>query len=122
MTNKVISHPHYIELVLVGDQDGSVTSETIEKAMIQANKLTKAKKPVLVLADASQVGSTHPDTYAASVRVVNEHPFDRIAMFGLAGSLSEKLMNGLIIGLGAQSAIRFFTERKEAEEWLLEKT
>jgi hypothetical protein len=120
MSNKVTSHPNYVEVVLVGDQTGSVTRQTIDEALVGIAKLEADHKAILVLADARQAGRTHLDTFEETVKAVAGHDFDRVAMFGPPGSLSEKLMNAMVRGLGEQRRLRYFTNRKQAEDWLLQ--
>ena len=100
-----------------------VSQETIE-AMIVANDelvqhLQEARKPVYILSDFSRIGKHTVDSRVALERYLATRFFDKIAAFGLPGSLQITAWMLLNIS-GKADKVKVFKTEEEARAWLKE--
>lgn len=108
----------YVEVILVGDQN----FQTIEESGLQCKeligRLDYEHKPLLGLIDLSREKNFSTGANKATMQVMSDINYDRIAMFG-GNKLLNEVAELITKALGKDDHTRIFETREEAVAWLL---
>jgi len=115
----IIEHCYY------GNQSPEATLESLKKLEKIIKQLEKQNKPVLVLADVSQIPKIDMSSRTKPVRqqaitLMRSAKIKRAAVYGPLKI--QLIVNTLALIAGKQDKIRVFRDRIEALRWLKEKT
>jgi hypothetical protein len=119
--NKVfINVKGMIEFTVVGKQSKETVHAMAEQARAFAKEMRAKKEPVLILDDLRKMNARQSTEVARAVgHEARRIRFRKVAMLGSGSTLLKYGANFIIQGLGMRRKMKYFTDRKEAEEWLL---
>jgi len=109
-----------LEIVYVGDQSHETVTPMVERAIELTKQLRERNQDVLILGNLEQIGKSTPSSREATIKGLKSADYDRIAIFS-ASSFIKGLANLLITAIRQGEKIRTFTDRQEAENWLLDR-
>ena len=112
-----ISAEGYIEISLSGDLT-SVTIEELERQILPlVDQLQRQGKPILSLVDLSGAGNYSPGSNKASMNLMENIPYEKVAMYGANFALKEAVKL-ITIAMGKGDNTKIFDTREQALEWL----
>lgn len=119
--NKVFMHPKgYIEVLTTGVQNPETVKSMGDQVADLAITLRTNHQPVLVLDNLTNMSLKQPGSVPKAVAAeARRLDFDKVAMLGGANRLLKYGTNFMIKAIGKGHTIRYFTNRAEAETWLL---
>jgi hypothetical protein len=121
MANTIfISDAGFIEVKVDGDQTAESVQAMGEDVQKLLAKLKLQKKPRLILDDLTTLGRTNIPARQMVADLAKTLEFDRVAMFGDGSTLMRVGTNLMLRAIGKGDTIRYFDERKAAEQWLAE--
>jgi hypothetical protein len=107
----------YIEMIIAGDQSGATFQNLYEQVLPLVERLQVEGKPVLGLADLTQKGAYTPGSNKAVMRMLEEVPYAKLAIFGAEAVLKE-VTELIILAMAKQDNTKLFANREEAMNWL----
>ena len=119
--NEVFLAPEgFVEFRMIGEQSYQKIEKTAMACRRFIDLLNYQHKPLLGLVDLSEDHSINPGTNKATLKALEEIPYQRAAMFGASPIMTE-VTRALIAALGKGANTKIFGTREEAEAWLLMK-
>ena len=106
-----------IRKAYIGEQNAATINQSAAETYPLADKLRSEGRPVLIMADISQVGRTGPGTREAGREMYKRLEYHKIAVFG-GNAYTKKLLKAAITMLRLKN-IQHFNSAAEAEDWLL---
>jgi hypothetical protein len=118
-TNSVTLTPEgYVLVELVGDQTFLTMEELGKDCKNLADRLRAENKPVIGLIDFTRDTTFNPGTNKAAMEALEAINYDKAAMYGLKGVLTE-VTKAMVSALGKSDRTRVFANKQEALAWLL---
>lgn len=108
----------YILVELVGDQTYLTMERLGKDCKDLADQLRMENKPVIGLIDFTKDTTFNPGTNKAAMEALEEINYDKAAMFGLKGVLTE-VTKAMVSALGKSEYTKVFANKQEALAWLL---
>jgi hypothetical protein len=108
---------HIIEQTYEGDQNEQTVTEGAARLQKIIDQFDRQKEPVNVVLNITNVGMVSRDGQEATVKVLKELPFDKMAVYG-ANTYLNGLATIIIAATGKSDKIKVFGSKMEAEMWL----
>jgi hypothetical protein len=106
----------FIEEKYIGHQDELDVISGVSKLNYYSKKLSKQNKPVLILIDLSELGTTTAQARIEGIKTLRTLTYKRMALYGPLPS--QVLANTLAFVAGKQNKVCAFGTRAEAICWL----
>jgi hypothetical protein len=103
-----------------GDQNGESVRKVGEQIKKIKEILQKNARPIIALVNVSQARNVSLSARQMGIRIMKETDCDRAAIFG-SQQLFQRLISFMIIASGRGFKVKYFTNEKEAKEWVLNK-
>lgn len=100
-----------------GDQSVSSIKKIIKDLSRVARKLRNIDKQVLILADIKNVGEISLAARRLGIYGLKNGDYDKVAIVGFF-SIHASLANLFILASGVSFKVKFFSDEKEAVDWL----
>ena len=102
---------------------GDITDEAVELMVNESipfmNQLRRENKPVRVLINVENLGSTDSKARASAVKMLQSMDFDFMAVYGLGSVFQRHLVTLLVKAARMSDRITYHNSRESALEWLL---
>ncbi|MBI3283103.1 STAS/SEC14 domain-containing protein [Candidatus Curtissbacteria bacterium] len=118
MPNQVfLDQDGFIHNIYQGDQTRESVEAVVNKNNQLVAKLRQQNRPVLVLADLTQLGQSSLGSRQASAEALKNEDFDKVALFG-ANIFMKHVGNFIITASGQDQRAKMFNTKDEAIGWL----
>ena len=112
-----ISAEGYIDVSLSGDLT-AVTIEELERQIVPlVDQLKRQGKPIRSLVDLSGAGKYSPGSNKASMNLMENIPYEKVAMYGANFALKEAVKL-ITMAMGKSDNTKIFDTREQALDWL----
>lgn len=121
MENKIfVDEQGVLVIQTTGPQTEASVSAMGDQLRETIARLQSEHKPILVLDDITQLGAVPPAARKLVVSLGRTLYYDRLVMLGKKGSIIRIGANLLLGAMGKSSKARYFDDRDQAMDWLLQ--
>jgi hypothetical protein len=118
MANHVMLHADgRIEQTYAGNQTDESLTQIVEQTKAYIAQLRQAKQPVHILVDITQLGRLATPTRKVALRALTHIDYDQVAVYG-SNPFAKALVNLIAHAAGKSHAVKVFTSRPKAVQWL----
>ena len=114
-----LSPEGYLEIKLSGNLSGATIEELERQIKPIVDQLQRQQKRIFSLVDLSAAGSYNPASNKAAMNLMENIPYEKVAMFGANFALRE-VIKLITAAMGKTENTRVFDKREEALAWLLQ--